>query len=296
MTVRSHDGHVRRLRLRPDTARPARAPKPLRDPEVVLFSRVLNINYKKKSKARTAVSIQTCTAMFACGWDLSSRMGKWGRLHWLFLNVAMLRTGCAQRLIVVYIIVLDDNGDESVVFGEGTDVLIAVATDAPSGIDPRYVQIHVDADKNVRAWNRRHSYMPADVPALGALPADWVLDYILSVRPPSGMPLLAKPLTKGGFAKKPTSAAADIKKAYRRSCQLTGTPFDEDTFKLLGTHSGRKSLSQWLWEDGHCRLIADAGGWFLKRDAVDLYFKTARHTILAMVRGVGKALGLGAAE
>jgi hypothetical protein len=57
----------------------------------------------------------------------------------------------------------------------------------------------------------------------------------------------------------------------------------------LGTHSGRKSLAQWLWDDGHCRrIIADAGGWFLKRDAVDMYFKTARHIILSAVKNVGR--------
>ena len=61
----------------------------------------------------------------------------------------------------------------------------------------------------------------------------------------------------------------------------------------LGTHSGRKSLAQWLWDDGHCRrIIADAGGWFLKRDAVDMYFKTARHIILNAVKSIGRSLGV----
>ncbi len=69
---------------------------------------------------------------------------------------------------------------------------------------------------------------------------------------------------------------------------MAGLPVDKEVVDALGTHSGRKSLSQWLWDDGHCRrLIADAGGWFLKRDAVDLYFKTAADTILAAVRRVG---------
>ena len=65
---------------------------------------------------------------------------------------------------------------------------------------------------------------------------------------------------------------------------------DDKVLSLLGTHSGRKSLAQWLWNDGVCRrIIADAGGWFLKRDAVDLYFRTARETILNAVRNVGAA-------
>ena len=43
-----------------------------------------------------------------------------------------------------------------------------------------------------------------------------------------------------------------------------------------------------MWDDGHCRrIIADDGGWFLKRDAVDMYFKTARHHILHAVASIG---------
>ena len=51
--------------------------------------------------------------------------------------------------------------------------------------------------------------------------------------------------------------------------------------KYIGTHSGRKTLAQALWDSGFSRrLIADAGGWFLKKEAMDLYFRTARLTIL----------------
>ena len=102
--------------------------------------------------------------------------------------------------------------------------------------------------------------------------------------------MLARP-TKKGFAAKATNASNDIKRAYKRACGQTGTIFDKDLHDALGTHSGRKSLAQWLWDDGHCRrIIADAGGWFLKRDAVDMYFKTARHIILAAVKNVGRGL------
>ena len=84
---------------------------------------------------------------------------------------------------------------------------------------------------------------------------------------------------------------ADIKRAYKRACLHGGLEFDDAIHDSLGTHSGRKSLAQWLWDDGHCRrIIADAGGWFLKRDAVDMYFKTARHHILLAVAGIGAKL------
>ena len=79
--------------------------------------------------------------------------------------------------------------------------------------------------------------------------------------------------------------AQAFKRAFRRVYPL------DPVVELIGSHSGRKSLAQWLWNDGHCRrVIADAGGWFLKRDAVDLYFKTAPHTIIAAVRNIGVSL------
>ncbi len=110
------------------------------------------------------------------------------------------------------------------------------------------------------------------------------------MRPPSGGPLFAKP-TKKGFASKGSNASADIKRAYKRTCSHGAIEYDAAIHDSLGTHSGRKSLAQWLWDEGHCRrIIADAGGWFLKRDAVDLYFKTARHIILGAVAGIGTKL------
>ena len=40
---------------------------PLRDPEVLLFSKILGANYKKKSRARRAVTIATMRIMLAHG-------------------------------------------------------------------------------------------------------------------------------------------------------------------------------------------------------------------------------------
>ena len=59
---------------------------------------------------------------------------------------------------------------------------------------------------------------------------------------------------------------------------------------MLGTHSGRKTLAQLLWDRGFSRrLIADAGGWFLKKEAM-LYFKTALHVILAALASLTVAV------
>ncbi len=258
---------------------------PCRDPELVQFSTVLNCNYKKRSQARQPVTLETCRLMLRWGWDTRTKRGRFGRLRWTFLNCGMLRIGAVNALVVKYELgdALPD-GHLAVNFVDGSDVAVV-----PDASGRPYIIINVDADKNVRAWNRRSAYIPDEVEALGALPVSWLLEYLRSAQPPSGSLLFAPPhAKKDGVFLKPANATKDIKRAYSRARSMAGLPVDKEVVDALGTHSGRKSLSQWLWDDGHCRrLIADAGGWFLKRDAVDLYFKTAADTILAAVRRVG---------
>jgi len=95
---------------------------PLRDPEVLLFGKVLGSNYKKRSRARCAVSIAIVRAMLAHGWDLSRAYGRWGRLRWMFLNLGMLRVGGVNRLRVVYRIVTTPSGSQTVEFEPESDV------------------------------------------------------------------------------------------------------------------------------------------------------------------------------
>ena len=257
---------------------------PLRDPEVVMFTRITDANYKKRSRARCSVPIHVVAKMLQYGWDVTRQVGLWGRLRWTFLNLGMLRVGGANALIVDYEIMTDASGALCVVFNPESDVKTLL--DDISG--EMFVDCSIDKDKNVGSWNRRHAYIPGYVPGLDASPVLWLHEYLIHVRPPAGGPLFVKP-TKKGFAAKAGNASNDIKVAYKRSCTLSTVPMDTEMHAALGTHSGRKSLAQWLWDDGHCRrIIADAGGWFLKRDAVDMYFKTARHIILAAVRNVGK--------
>ena len=261
---------------------------PLRDPEVLEFGKILGANYKKRSKARCSVPILVARAMLAHGWDTSHRVGRWGRLRWTLLNLGMLRVGGLARVHVAYTLEHSSSGSTTVHFLPESDISILY----DETLDMEYININVDIDKNVKSWNRRSACIPDTVPALGALPVAWLRDYLAAVQPPSGGPLLAKP-TKRGFALKAVNASADIKRAYKRACTHGGLPYDDAIHTALGTHSGRKSLAQWLWDDGHCRrIIADAGGWFLKRDAVDMYFKTARHIIIKAVKNVGALFNL----
>ena len=116
--------------------------------------------------------------------------------------------------------------------------------------------------------------------------------YLIKYKPPSGGFLLSAPLSakKNTFrTTRFTGLGAAVKRAF-------SAVFPRDKLvDLIGSHSGRKSLAQWLWDAGHCRrVIANACGWFMKRDAVDLYFKTSAKQILHDVRHVGSAAARGA--
>jgi hypothetical protein len=60
---------------------------------------------------------------------------------------------------------------------------------------------------------------------------------------------------------------------------------------VLTVAESDKTMAQWLWDDGYPRrLIADMGGWFIKRDAIDLYFTTGRSVILKAAMFIGMGL------
>ena len=108
------------------------------------------------------------------------------------------------------------------------------------------------------------------------------------MRPPSGGYLFALP--KHGVRAEGFSTAVykgfsgRLKDAYRYTFPMASSA----EVDALGSHSGRKSLAQWLWEDGFAkRFIADIGGWFIKHEAVDLYFASSREMILEVLTALG---------
>jgi len=277
-----HD-YIRQLFQRAHPHESIRFGNPVHNDEVRDLQDTLSSNYKKKSSARQALTIAQGRDMFARGFGQDIR----GRHHrisvWLPL-LGMLRQRAATMLVVVYRLVPSaDGGPPDVVFLPASDIRVAHSEDGG-----RHIVVNVDVDKNVNALNRRQAYIPDEVSALGLRPVSELLAYLRDARPPSGGYLLASPKSinnktfrSGRF----TGISAAFKRAFRKVYPL------DPLVDLIGSHSGRKSLAQWLWNDGHCRrIIADAGGWFLKRDAVDLYFKTAPHIILNAVRFIGPTL------
>jgi hypothetical protein len=151
----------------------------------------------------------------------------------------------------------------------------------------RFIHALVSADKNVTSRKRRDVYIPDRVYELRIDCIDLLEDYILRERPPSGGLLLAAPLGKTGFRSNPyTNQHAAFRAAYARAHP------DASDATAYGSGSARKSMAQWLWASGWAkRVIADAGGWFCKKSAVDLYFKTEPTRILHAIRHVGRVRG-----
>ena len=237
-------------------------------------------NFKKESKARTFLTLDEIKALWQLGFPMDIR-GMHHRLGFMLCIFGMLRQRAATLLIISYSIGKDSSGRPSVKYHDDSDV--KVVRDRPDlGV---HVSIRVDVDKNVDSRKSRTAYLPEHILGLGIHPVLELDSYLLTVQPPSGGFLLAAPkgLKQRTFNKNPFTAMAKVfttafKKVFPGSSKVS----------LIGSHSGRKSLAQALWNAGYCRrVIADAGGWFIKKEAVDIYFLTLPATILAAIASLG---------
>ena len=256
---------------------------PLREPSVIEAGRILGANFKKEGGGRLPLSFAELHGLMARGFTGRTRRGRWARLYNTVLNFLMLRNVAASHLNVAYDIAIDADGNETVVFLPLTE--IGVWFDTAFNADIVYANVREDKNVDARraADGGRKAYCPAVLPNFGIDFGKDLIDYILYVRPPSGGPLLTRPSKKGfGFdSVKSNNFSKDyLQPAYKQAFPDVSAEY----LRRLGTHSGRLTLAQLLWNAGfERRLIADAGGWFIKREAVDLYFSTASlHILQAM--------------
>ena len=127
-----------------------------------------------------------------------------------------------------------------------------------------------------------YAYIPYYVRSLDIYPVQMLEHYLRTFRPPSGGFLLSAPLTT---AVRPATFrttsysgfAAAFRSAYARACPLGGaTALDR-----VASHSGRKSLAQWLFDAyASHKLIAHVGHWACREDALDAYYKSSPYTII----------------
>ena len=249
---------------------------PLRDPQLVILLRSVGVNLKKPTSGSIALTTIEIHGLYHRGWTSDTRRTRWAKNFFNFLNLGMLRHTAVTHLKVCYFI-----EDGKVHFTADSKVKVYYHSQFKDFI----IEIDVgDDDKNSNALKAsvdggRKAYIPFHIPALDMHPGPDLIEYLLRETPPSAGRLFAYPNKKGrGFADKPCSTY----NTYLRAAFKTAFPeTDPARVSRLGSHSGRKTLAQLLWDAGFARrLIADAGNWFLKRDAIDLYFKTAAYVIL----------------
>ena len=222
--------------------------------------------------------------VYADGFDLDTTWGLHNRLALLLLNLGCLRRKAAQHLRVVYSVV-----GSTVQFCSTSDIWV----DHDQELRQDFIALRILVDKNVREGDDdTRAYIPEHIPSLGVRPVSVLLHYLRRVGPPSGGFLLAAPrqaaLPLPGVRLPPsafystayTAFSAAFQRAVRRAIPASsraGLPLSR-----IGSHSGRKSLAQWLWERyGSSRLVADVGHWRHSGDALNIYFVSSRRVILS---------------
>jgi len=245
----------------------------------------ISANLKKKSRARSFLTMAEVHTLWHKSLLPTGAREMHHRLGFMLLIFAMLRQRAAVLLIIRYTIVIAAGQLPLIIYHADSDIRV-VRNDPELG---PHIVINVDVDKNVNSTSARLAYLPEAIPDMGIFPIDVLESYLLRVRPPSGGFLLAAPkgLKNHTFFTNPfTGMAGVFIKAFKKA--FPNSPKQE----FIGSHSGRKSLAQALWDMGLCRrFIADVGGWFIKHDAVDIYFKTRPFAILAALRALSPFAG-----
>eukprot|EP00873_Tetraselmis_striata_P039279 jgi/Tetstr1/459543/TSEL_004908.t1 len=252
---------------------------PCKDESINTLISILERRTVRPAKGRLPLRIPDLRAMLHRGFPLSSAFGRHQRLCITFLNLGCLRRAAAAALTCDYRV--SSSGAVSY-----TD-LSAVRVLFNAELGCRYIRLRVDVDKNVDARHECFAYIPDHVPCLAVRPVDMLEDYLRVFRPPSGSRLLAAPKSSRigpqAFHTTPYSGFnSAFKAAYARAFPdpaTRTTPLDR-----VGSHSGRKSLAQWLWDRYRsARVIAHVGHWACRQDALDAYFKTSATEILRLI-------------
>ena len=217
--------------------------------------------------------------MMQRGFHLHRASGHHRRLCLLISTLGCLRRAAVTQLRVSYSV------EASVVsFSADSDVQVLWHPE----LRARYIRLHIRLDKNVAPGREVFTYIPDRVPALGVFPVRDLLSYILRFRPPSGGYMFAAPRTPalgpGPFYHTPyTQLGLAFRGAFLKAFPVRDSRSADAS--RVASHSGRKSLCQWLWDmSAHSRLIIDIGHWAVPKDAFNLYFSSSPAIILQTLR------------
>jgi hypothetical protein len=231
--------------------------------------------YKKRSKAKLPFSLAQWSGIMQRGFKATAS-GDHQRLFLCFATLGPLRPSACSRICVKYRV----SRQGQLIFRNSSQ--LKIITNDPSWEHP-YISAEVFTDKNLDARKTRTVVIPHS--ALGIKPVKMLRDYLLQHRPPSGGFLFAAPQGRFFRSTRYSNFSNALRKAYS-----TAFPDASDIKKYAGG-TPRKTLSQLIWDAGYSkRILADVGGWALRTDAVDIYFKTQGHQILHLLHGLGRRL------
>ena len=236
--------------------------------------RVVRRRHGRAAKGRRPLDKSEFRRMYSRGFDLSTNSGLHNRLALLLLNFGCLRRKAAAHLRIFYRL----SGAGQIIYLPESNVKVLWDEDRRE----YYIELKVDVDKNVLEGDCVYAYIPHSIPSFDLHPVHLLEDYLRRVRPPSGGFLLAAP--RGRFPPASsffTGPYSNFAKAFRSAYLRAWPGASADVIHRIGSHSGRKSLAQWLWDAYQStRLIADIGHWKTSGDAFNLYFVSSRAVIL----------------
>ena len=254
-------------------------PSPRDAAPVVRLMAAIRRSSGRPSKGRRPLLKSEFLAIYARGFDVSRPAGLHRQLALMLLNLGCLRRHAAARIIVRYSV----SATGAVTFLPASDVCVFFDDESRQ----YYISLRVTCDKNVLPSDEVFAYIPAVVSSLLIRPVALLHDYLRRVRPPSGGFLLAAPrgasFPPTSFWPNPYGGFNDaFKSAY---CRAIPDPAARSVpVTQVGSHSGRKSLAQWLWDaHSNLRLIADVGHWRCRGDAMNVYYVSSRATILRCI-------------
>ena len=244
-----------------------------------LLQTLKKVTARRAAKSRLPITMAEFAGMMRRGFHLHRAWGHHRRLCLLISTLGCLRRTAVTQLRVSYTV------DGSVVsFTDDSDVEVLWHPE----LRERYIRLHIRLDKNVAPGREVYTYIPERVPALGVSPVQDLLAYVLRFRPPSGGYLFSAPKTAalgpGPFHSTPyTQLGPAFREAFLTAFPLRATRSVDAS--RVASHSGRKSLCQWLWDMSvHSRLIIDIGHWAVPKDAFNLYFLSSPAVILKTIR------------
>ena len=250
---------------------------PIRGLHVRRLMKVARDDYKKESKAKVPWTIKEFKRMLKHGFA-NTRTGRHQRMCLILHTLGVLRPKAGANMRIKF-----TRTGQHITYHKSS----AFKVNNIDGI--KHLDLIVRKDKNVKSYKIRESYIPSYIKEMGIYPVAEFETYLRESGIQSGNYFLAAPLGGERSRSFRTNPYTNHSKAFKKAYLRAHPNATKDDVEHMGGQSCRKSLAQWLWDDGwDKRVIADSGGWALQRDAVDVYFRTGRTKLLWAMRNIGR--------